>query len=605
MAANFSSAENICEGENCQSITDVTYYVKERKKLCDDCASIKECIGKAKKGRPNLYCEKHDGEEIKLYCKTHGEGVCQLCAMIDHQSCGRQDIKGAIEDSRAELNILKRTANNKLKLCRVYGDQIHQCRKDTDTHLQALKDEVDSVINEAIQTDKDKEKEDAAKINYEIDEKNQKLHEDIQKINEQIRENDGEREKRLELNRTNAEIRRKPIDDTQHCLQMDIKKIAEEKDFKIGELENAWQDDTRTTKDTVQILDTVLENDQNVVKDGHRVKTSVRDELKKPLREGDTKQITGAISVVRFVKGAGKEKYAGRMYGYDGEWKLFDTINVKDKITYPTIVGCINEGNVIITDRVLGSVHTYMLDMNTKDSKRVITGSGASWVSISCALLNDDKVVCGKCSRGRLGHDLAGYISVYDRQWKHINDVTIPKNTTCDDTGVDVAVDQDGMIIAAEWDQSNIFVINPADGKIMNVITCKDNISVHGVLSLGHIVALPYPPDYRVFIIDRQGAQKEILHSGVILNTCIDPMTDDLYVVTSDHEYKTCVIDQVMSGGDMKKRRVASFPLSTELDSLEEREGHFISSRVLMTSSGKLIVSDGDNILVFKNRFTF
>ena len=43
--------------------------------------------------------------------------------------------------------------------------------------LQALKDEVDSVINEAIQTDKDKEKEDIAKINQEIDDKNQKLEE--------------------------------------------------------------------------------------------------------------------------------------------------------------------------------------------------------------------------------------------------------------------------------------------------------------------------------------------------------------------------------------------------------------------------------------------
>ena len=78
-------------------------------------------------------------------------------------------------------------------------------------------------------------------------------------------------------------------------------------------------------------------------------------------------------------------------------------------------------------------------------------------------------------------------------------------------------------------------------------------------------------------------------------------MTDDLYVVTSDDEYKTCVIDQVMSGSDMKKRRVASFPLSTRL---EDRRFTLYISRVMMTSSGKLIACDGDNILVFKNRFT-
>ena len=61
-------------------------------------------------------------------------------------------------------------------------------------------------------------------------------------------------------------------------------------------------------------------------------------------------------------------------------------------------------------------------------------------------------------------------------------------------------------------------------------------------------------------------------------------MTDDIYVVTSDDERKTCVIDQVMSGGGVKKRRVASFPLSTE----QENGGDCLDeSRVMMTSSEK------------------
>ncbi|XP_030849605.1 intracellular protein transport protein USO1-like [Strongylocentrotus purpuratus] len=452
MAANFSSAENICEGENCQSITDVRYYVKEKKKLCDDCASKEECIGKAGKGRPNLYCEKHDGEEIKLYCKTHNVAVCQLCAMIDHRdmSCVRQEIEGAIVDSRAKLDILKEKAKDKLELCRVIGDQIHQCRKDTDTHLQTLKDEVDSVINEAIQTDKDTEKEDAAKINQEINEKNQKLQDEIKQINEKMQKNDEEREKRLELNHTDAEKRRELIDNKQYVLQTDIQNIAKEKERKIGQLEKSWQDNTKTTETTIQTLDTVLKDDSNVVKDGHHVKTSVSDELKKPLNEGEVKQITDTISGVRFVKGAGREKYDGRIDGYDGEWKLIDLINVSDKITVPAFVGYIDECNVIIRDTLNGSRHTYMLDMNTKDSHRVMTGSDASRV-ISCALLNDDKVVCGKYSKGCTGDSLTGCISVYDRQWERINDVTIPRNTTADGAAADVAVDQDGMIIAGGW----------------------------------------------------------------------------------------------------------------------------------------------------------
>ena len=125
-----------------------------------------------------------------------------MCTIGHQQPCVQQGLDRAIMESKASLTTLKEKAKDKLKLCRVYGDQIHQCRKDTNTHIQALKDEVDLVINEAIQTDRDKEKEDAAQINQETDEKNTKLHEEIKQINEQIRKNDDEKEKRLELNRS-------------------------------------------------------------------------------------------------------------------------------------------------------------------------------------------------------------------------------------------------------------------------------------------------------------------------------------------------------------------------------------------------------------------
>ena len=74
--------------------------------------------------------------------------------------------------------------------------------------------------------------------------------------------------------------------------------------------------------------------------------------------------------------------------------------------------------------------------------------------------------------------------------------------------------------------------------------------------------------------------------------------------MTSDEDFKTCVIDQVMSEGDMRKRRVASFPLSTGLAEENQRMNYFLISRVMMTSSGKMIACDGDNILVFKKLFS-
>eukprot|EP00057_Strongylocentrotus_purpuratus_P015255 XP_011669729.1 PREDICTED: uncharacterized protein LOC105440858 [Strongylocentrotus purpuratus] len=526
--------------------------------------------------------------------------------MIDHveKPCVRQDIDDAIIDNKAKLNILKEKAMEMLQLCRAHGKHISQCRQSADEHLQSIKDEVDSVIEKAIARDKVREQEDAAKIDQVIDGKNQKLQEEIQKMQDQIRMNNEERKKRHDENHTNAENRQEPINNKHHDLHADIQNIAQEIERKIGELEKSWQDDTKTTENANQTLDTVLEHDQKIVKDGHRVNTSVSEKLKKPLNEGEVKEMNRVVSGVRFVKGAGREMmYDGRIDGYDGEWKLIDTINDRDNFRWPAIVGCIDECNVIVTNVRSGSKHTYMLNLNTKHIQRVIEGSDTSWVR-SSAVLNDDRVVCGKIYKGSTGDSLTGCIRVYDRQWKHINDVTIPRNTTNGNPWVGVAADQDGMIIAAVVGQSEIYVINPADGKLINTITCKEKISLCDMLSSGHIIARPWPADHRALIIDREGAQREIPHNDVILNVCVDPKTDDLYVVTSDEDFTTCVVDQVMSEGGMKKRRVATYPLSTKLMETKSMKAHLLLSRVMMTSSGKMIACDGDNIFVFKRLFS-
>ncbi|XP_041466091.1 uncharacterized protein LOC121416688 [Lytechinus variegatus] len=598
MATNFTPDQQ-CEGKECHSITDVTYYVEEKKRLCDDCASKERCITRVKRGVPNIYCEEHD-EKVKLYCKNHGKALCAFCAVDHVDQCVRQNMDVAIGDLQAKLTSIKEKGRDKLKEGRLHEDEIDQCTKYTDTRLQALKDEVNSIIKEAINIDKFKEKMEADKINQDFDDQNKVLEEEIMKINEKIRKNNEEREKQLELIHTNAQIRQRHMDNKKIGLHRDIDNIVKEKDRKIRELMKSLQDDIKTIENAIHTIDTVLEDDKNIVKDGHSVNMSVSDKLKKPLYKNDVKQITDRISDVRFVKVVGREKYDGRIGGYDGEWMLSDTISVEDKITLPCIVGCIDECNVIITD-VTSDSHTYMLDINTKHIQRVITGTDTSCV-FSCALLNGDKIVCGRGREGGTGKFSTGSISVHDRQWMHINDVTIPRNKTRDTSSVYVAVDRDGMIIADEWGQSKIYVINPADSKIVNTIKCKEEVVMRGVLSSGHIIA--QPGGERVLIIDRQGGQREIPHSDVIWNVCVDPITDDLYVMTSDDEYKTCVIDQVMSGNEVKKRRVTSFPLSTRLTDKDDRFFTVLSSRVMISSSGKIIACDGDSILVFEKRIS-
>ncbi|XP_041478505.1 uncharacterized protein LOC121426317 [Lytechinus variegatus] len=577
MASAFNSiAEgSVCEEADCESITDVTFYVKEKKKLCLDCALKNDCVGIARRGGPNVFCEKHE-KIMDLYCRTDNIPLCYSCASIDHrqQQCVHEDITIALKKNREDLSILKNRAIDQSELCRIYGNEIHKTRQAKEDHLQTIQNDVDSEIENAIERDTAREREDADKIDKDIDGENEQLQEEIRKIQEKIQKNDEKREKLHKENRSKGKKRRKPIKVKQHILHADIQKIAQEIERKIGELERSWQDDIKSAEKAEGTLDRILEDDKNIVIDGHRVIASVSEELKKQLNEGEVKKINRVVSGVRFVKGVGREKYDGRIDGYDGEWNLIDTINVRDKITFPYIVGCIDEDKVLITDRMTGRLHTYMLDLNSKTIQRVINGSDASWI-ISCAVLNDYKVVSGRYIKGCTGDSLPGCISVYDRQWNHINDATIPRNTKCTYAGVRVAIDQDGMIIAAEGSQSMIYVINPANDEIINTITCKEKIAMHDVLSSGHIIARPSPLDRRALIIDRESNHREIPHSDVILNVCVDCMTDDIYLVTSNDEGKTCVIDQVMSEGDMKKRRVASFPLSTRLNK-HDRFNHLV-----------------------------
>ncbi|XP_063964914.1 uncharacterized protein LOC129273915 [Lytechinus pictus] len=604
MASKLSSDEDgaVCEEADCESITDVTFYVKEKKKLCHDCALKKECIGIARRGVPYLFCEEHE-KIMDLYCRTHNVPLCYSCALTDHrrQQCVQEDIMIALKKNREDLSILQNRAIDKSELCRVYENEIHKTKQAKDEHLQNIQNDVDSEIEIAIERDTAMEREDADKIDNDIDGENEQLQKEIRKLQDKIEKNNEKREQRHNENRLNAEKRRKPIIDKQCILQNDIQNIAQEIERKIGELEKSWQDDTKSAEEAIETLDRTLEDDKNVIVDGHRVNASVSEELKKQLNGGEVKEINRVVSGVKFMKGVGREKYDGIIDGYDGEWKLIDTINVRDKIKYPYIVGCIDEDKVMITDRKMDGTHTYMLDLNSKTTQRVINGSDTSLI-VSCTVLNDDKIVCGRNIKGCTGDSLPGCISVYDRQWNHINDVTIPRNKTRNGTRVRVAIDQDRMIIAAESGQSMIYVINQVNDEFINTITCKEEIVMRDVLSSGHIIAVPYIRDRRALIIDREGDHREITNSDVILNVCVDRMTDDLYVVTSDGEYKMCVIDQVMSEGDMKKRRVASFPVSTRLDR-NNRFNHLAGTRVMITSSGNMIACDGDNILIFKKRF--
>ncbi|XP_011681969.1 uncharacterized protein LOC105446627 [Strongylocentrotus purpuratus] len=496
----------------------------------------------------------------------------------------------------------------KRKLYNFHQDQVRQCRVAAPARFNALKAKVDSAIDEEREQEKDRENREADKINHEFDLRNEKIFEENRKISEEvrkkneeigkndeeIRKNNEERERRLQSNKQDSERRFAPVEHKRCGLLEDIENIQDVIEPQIAKLEKSLQDAKRK-------LDDLMMNRGDEVEGPFGLDRSVTDALDMPLDIAAAKRINRTLSCLRFVEGVGRERYNGRIDGYDGVWRLVDEINVMARIKFPTIVGCIDSSGVLITDWDEGNMHTYLLDINTKSTEKVISSTDKSCV-VSCASLYDGKIVCGKrragCRAVASGQRLTGCITVYDREWKMVIDVTIPTNNTQDDTWVYAAADPEGMIIAAEWGQSNIYIINPNDGNTLRTITSRENAAVRGVVSSGLILAQPSSDNCRVLKINGGRGHSEIPFRNIIRNACIDPLTDALYVVTTGNEYKTCVIEHVITKcrSKKKKEKVASICLSRRLSGINERRTHLASSQVIMTSSGKLIACDGNSI---------
>ena len=251
----------------------MTYYVEEKKKLCDECATKTGCARKERKGGLNLFCGKHD-QPITVYCKTHDVGVCQLCAVINHQrQCELQDVNDAIEEKKQQLLDLQVAARDKTTMWKKYGDRMCLCEDDAKKHLKSVQGQVDSLIDDEIKKVKDRVQDEAAVINKEADE-------EIRRINEK-------REKRVKQGREYAENLLKAIADKRRVLHSDVTKISDTIQTKIKDLQKQATDVMESIDSTAQRIEDLLQDDKELVSGVQEVIASLTDRLGKTVEEGD------------------------------------------------------------------------------------------------------------------------------------------------------------------------------------------------------------------------------------------------------------------------------------------------------------------------------
>nr|XP_054756784.1 uncharacterized protein LOC129262811 [Lytechinus pictus] len=524
-------------------------------------------------------CDKH-GEPIAFYCKKHGLPVCDRCAIKEHcqKPCVLDDIEDVIFERREKLDEKRPKIQKLQKQMKALDLKIKMALTSGDTNLQTVNNNIQASYHNKIKSVEEKEDRMIRVINEEADE-------EIRLVNEK-------REKRIKDCNTEREKKRQIIKDKEAKLLSDAKKITEIISKKIKDLTNKSQHVINTIKNIESNITRINQHDETLVNEAPQVLASIDENLSLNVHQDVSDcldRIKSEVERVKFVEGQVDGKYYGRIDGYIGKWELVKSIHIPSVVNMPYVCSLFSEDEICVQDRDNNDM--YVTNINTQLTAKVIDGGV---LIISCAPIDSNVIVCGKMRDDYTGDRLNGCIILYDKQWNVIRDISIPRNGYGSSVYVDV--DRDGMIIAAQFYQSNIYVINPADGKIVNTITMQGK-TVWGeiqALSSGDIVVKTGNDKYTV--ISRSGEEKAVIHCDEwnVPQCRIDKLTDTLYIVYWDRTRNTHAVDQVSRDGIIQARRIMEYVQSKRSP---------IISPCLVTPSGNLVGCDGDKFHLYKKTF--
>nr|XP_054756780.1 uncharacterized protein LOC129262805 [Lytechinus pictus] len=526
-------------------------------------------------------CDKH-GEPIAFYCKKHGLPVCDRCAIKEHcqKPCELDDIEDVIFERRKKLDEKRPKIQELQKQMKALDLKIKMALTSGDTNLQTVNNSIQASYHNKIKSVEEKEDRMIRVINEEADE-------EIRLVNEK-------REKRIKDCNTEREKKRQIIKDKEAKLLSDAKKITEIISKKIKDLTNKSQHVINTIKNIESNITRINQHDETLVNEAPQVLASIDENLSLNVHQDVSDgldRIENAIQRVTFVEGEVGGKYYCRIDGYIGKWELVKSIHIPSVVHKPYVCGLVSDDEICVQDRYNNDMYMYVTNINTQHTEKVIRGV---WI-ISCAPIDSNVIVCGKRRDHFTGDRLDGCITLYDRQWKVIRDISIPRNGDSRYCSVYVDVDSNGMIIAGQYYQSNIYLINPADDKIVNTITMqgkKVRGEIQALSSDDIVVKTGY---YEYTVISRSGEEKAVIHCVKRgRSQCrVDKLTDTLYIAYWDRVRMTYAVDQVSRDGIIQARRIVEY--------VKSDRPHY-SSPCLVTPSGNLVVHvcDGDKFLLYK-----
>eukprot|EP00057_Strongylocentrotus_purpuratus_P022364 XP_011676838.1 PREDICTED: uncharacterized protein LOC105444368 [Strongylocentrotus purpuratus] len=530
-------------------------------------------------------CDKH-GEPIKFYCKEHKIPVCHPCATKDHKPCELDDIEDVILERRKKLHDKQQEIEEMKKQLKALDSKVDSIVTSASKHFQSVNDELKLAFKEHLKIVKDKEKRSIRSIEEETDE-------EIKIINEK-------REKRIKSCHEEAEQQQLTIKESQAKVESETEAISELVAKKIIDLTSKNQHAISNMDNIDAKIKRINKDDKTIVNEAPQVLASLDNNISSNVHQDISDcldRIQREVQRVKFVEGEVGGEHYGRIDGYICKWELVKSIHIPPIVNYPRVCGSISDDEICVRD--VKNNTTYVTNINTEHTQNVIEGGSSMYMYItSCAPIDGNVIVCGKGRIGFMSDSLDGCITLYDKQWKVIRDISIPRNNRSINTSMQVDVDRDGMIVAAQFNQPNIYVINPADGKIVNTITmqCKKVWGKIQALSSGDIAVKT--DDNGFTVISRSGEEKAVIHSDEwCVSWCrVDKLTDTLYITHWDRERNIYAVDTVSCDGIIQARRIVEYEES-------DRNIYKSTNPCLVIPSGNLVACDGDKLYVYRKRF--
>ncbi|XP_011665867.1 uncharacterized protein LOC105439053 [Strongylocentrotus purpuratus] len=526
-------------------------------------------------------CDKH-GEPIKFYCKEHTIPVCHPCATKDHKPCELDDIEDVILERRRILDDKQQEIEEMKKQLKALSSKLNYTVTSASNHFQSINDELKVAFEDKLKSVQDKEKQSICSIDEEVDK-------EIQIINEK-------RERRIKSCHEEAEKQQLPIKESQAKFLSETKAISEVVANKIKDLTSKNQRAISNIDNVESKVKQIKQDDKTIVNKAPQVLAFLNDNLNLSVHQDVSnclERIRSEVQRVKFVEGDVGGEHYGKIDGYIGKWELVKSIHIPSIVNNPWVRGLISDDEICVRD--LDKKATYVTNIRTENTKKVIEGDSSMYIS-SCAPIDSNVVVCGKWRRSCKGGSLDGFITLYDRQWKVVRDISLPRNNLSNQVHVDV--DRDGMTLAAQNKQPNIYVINPADGKIVNTITMQGKMAWGKIqaLSSGEIVLKT--DDNEFTVISRLGEEKAVIHSDEwFVPWCrVDKLTDTLYIAYWDRERTIYAVDQVTRDGTIEARRIVEYEHSDLIS-----ENYF--KPCLVVPNGYIVTCDGAKLSVYKKRF--